>query len=355
MSFRKFLSFFCLGCGLLLIGGSACFYQLRAGLLERNSQILKAGEILDEPAGMKILASEPQFVARRARKKNTPPLIWIHGGPGRSENWVLPLHFQKLEEKFQITYWDQPGAGKSPLPTEGLSFELLQKSLEALMGRESEPIWLLGHDLGFLLALDAYQREPQKIAGLIGISPVFGLQTSLWRIRERLMNYAREQFNSRAYAQLDEIKLPLSPSEGVRIETWVSRLGGEIYNRDAWRTALYSTLWHPWYSLHEAFSLGDHLEESLIQLWPDLQSVDRIQTENITVPLLLILGEKDLKTDETELQSWLDEQTSSCQKLAVIKNSAHFPQIENPQEVELTLLGFPESCESAPKASSSAP
>lgn len=314
-----------------------------------------AGEVLGQPAGMQDLAGHPQFVARRARRENLPSLIWIHGGPGRSENWVLPLHFQKLEETFRITYWDQPGAGKSPLPTDGLSFELLQKSLDDLLAQESGPVWLLGHDLGFLLALDAYQREPQKIAGLIGISPVFGLQTSLWRIRQRLMHYAREQFNSRAYAQLDELKLPLSPSEGVRIETWASRLGGEIYNRDAWRTALYSTLWHPWYSLSEAFSLGDHLEESLIQLWPDLKAVDWIQAREISVPLLLILGEKDLKTDEAELQNWLDQQASPCQKLAVIGASAHFPQIENPGEVELRLLEFPEYCESGSKDSSSAP
>ena len=102
------------------------------------------------------------------------PLLFLHGVGGGHHAWEHQVpYFGKLG--YPSHAWDQPGYGHSPtvepydLEHVALSLKLL---IESLGG---EPVVLVGHSMGGLIAQETYARYPQlvKAMALCFTSPAF--------------------------------------------------------------------------------------------------------------------------------------------------------------------------------------
>ncbi len=104
-----------------------------------------------------------------------PTLVFLHGIGGRAWGWQDALeHF--AGQGWHALAWDMPGYGDSPA-IDGLDFDHLADALEALLAHAQVPrSVLIGHSLGGMVALQAWVRHPQRVAGLVlaGSSPAFG-------------------------------------------------------------------------------------------------------------------------------------------------------------------------------------
>jgi proline iminopeptidase len=83
------------------------------------------------------------------------PLLTLHGGPGSSHNYLLPL--QALADERPVIFYDQLGCGRADAP-ENESVYSIQRSVDevdavrAALGLDR--VLLLGHSWGALLALE---------------------------------------------------------------------------------------------------------------------------------------------------------------------------------------------------------
>jgi pimeloyl-ACP methyl ester carboxylesterase len=102
------------------------------------------------------------------------PLVFLHGVGGGHHAWEMQLpYFAGLG--YPSHAWDQPGYGHSPI-VEPYDLENVSASLARLIeSLGSEPVVLVGHSMGGLIAQEAYVRHPKlvKAMALCFTSPAF--------------------------------------------------------------------------------------------------------------------------------------------------------------------------------------
>ena len=102
------------------------------------------------------------------------PLVFLHGVGGGHHAWELQLpYFGGLG--YPSHAWDQPGYGHSPI-VEPYNLVLVSASLARLIESLSdEPVVLVGHSMGGMIAQETYTRHPQlvKAMALCFTSPAF--------------------------------------------------------------------------------------------------------------------------------------------------------------------------------------
>ena len=102
------------------------------------------------------------------------PLLFLHGVGGGHHAWELQLpYFGGLG--YPSHAWDQPGYGHSEI-VEPYDLEQIAAALARLIqSLGDEPVVLIGHSMGGLIAQEAYVRYPQliKALALCFTSPAF--------------------------------------------------------------------------------------------------------------------------------------------------------------------------------------
>ncbi|USQ98102.1 proline iminopeptidase-family hydrolase [Caulobacter sp. RL271] len=83
------------------------------------------------------------------------PLLTLHGGPGSSHNYLLPL--QALADERPVIFYDQLGCGRADAPEADSAYSI-QRSVEEVDAVRSalglDRVVLLGHSWGALLAVE---------------------------------------------------------------------------------------------------------------------------------------------------------------------------------------------------------
>lgn len=93
------------------------------------------------------------------------PLVFLHGVGGGHHAWERQVpYFGTLG--YPSHAWDQPGYGKSPI-VEPYDLERICAALALLIEKLSgEPVVLVGHSMGGLIAQEAYVRHPKLVRAL---------------------------------------------------------------------------------------------------------------------------------------------------------------------------------------------
>jgi 3-oxoadipate enol-lactonase len=94
------------------------------------------------------------------------PLVFLHGVGGGHHAWDAQLpHFSACG--YASHAWDQPGYGHSAT-VEPYDLEQVAAALERLLDSlGGEPVVLVGHSMGGMVAQEAHARFPQLVKGLV--------------------------------------------------------------------------------------------------------------------------------------------------------------------------------------------
>ncbi|MCO4747307.1 MAG: alpha/beta hydrolase [Proteobacteria bacterium] len=102
-----------------------------------------------------------------------PVVIVLHGGPG--DDYLALLDLGALSDDYRIVFYDQRGAGLSErVDVEQLTLEAYLTELDGVIDQfASEPVHLVGHSWGAMLASAYLGRHPDRVASATLIEPGF--------------------------------------------------------------------------------------------------------------------------------------------------------------------------------------
>jgi pimeloyl-ACP methyl ester carboxylesterase len=230
------------------------------------------------------------------------PIIFVHGAGLSSDCW-----------KSQTDFFS--GSVAVDLPGHGLSS---QPSMDSIGGYASwlgrnirrngpDPVVLVGHSMGSLVALETAARNQDMVAGLI----LIGVSADM-SVDPRLLASAKEK-DPAAAAMVVKWNLPRAASYG-RPKKWVLSLTDEFM-----KTATSGAMAN---DLTACDTYGDVLP----------------MAEKVRCPSLLVLGENDVMTRPTAARPLAAALSDA--RIVVVEMAGHMLPMEKPEEVNEAISLF---------------
>jgi pimeloyl-ACP methyl ester carboxylesterase len=201
-------------------------------------------------------------------------------------------------------------------------------AMRYVAGRPRQPVLAVGNSLGGCVSLRLAERHSDRLAGVVGIAPA-GLQMS------RLLYLVQRD------PVLHSLLALPTPVPSILLRAAVARL----YRQLAFARPgaidpriVNAFTWH-----HRERARVAHYLDSAHRMLPELRKP--FELERITVPVLLIWGDRDRLVFHGGAKSVLE--TVEGSRLELLHGLGHCPQVEAPERVTELLLEFSDRLELA--------
>lgn len=249
------------------------------------------------------------------------PVVVVHGGPGLDHSYLRPW-FGPLAETREVIFYDQRGLGASNAVLDAASISMeryltdIDRVRERVAGRER--VTLLAHSWGAVPALLYALERPERLSGLILVSPVEPGS----RFREQTDANQLARRDSADVAAMDSIRR--TPAFAARDTAAVNRLFFHAFRGTFAEEAVADSLLR--LTLHERTARqGTRVATLLMTPLQGLDFWDRLA--DIPVPVLIVHGDGD--PIPLEMVEALDEALPDS-RLVPVAEAGHFPFIERP-------------------------
>ncbi len=248
------------------------------------------------------------------------PLIVHHGGPGLDQTVIAP-HLNPLVQHVQLICYDHRGSGRSAAPQgpDPYKIDRFVGDLDALAKTlDARPFALLGHSFGGIVALHFALAHPELLTHLILVCTPTS-HDFIQQVEDALPS----RLDQEALAEMRSLQ-DSKPSDYVMRRSL--ELLAPIYFHDPARVSELKL---------DSVQFGPESQA----VWDSLEGFDlRPRLSEIEVPTLVIAGDSDLSVTPERARETADALPHS--KLLVIKNSGHYPFIEQPEAFNSGVLQF---------------
>jgi pimeloyl-ACP methyl ester carboxylesterase len=233
------------------------------------------------------------------------PLVFLHGVGGGHHAWEEQVpYFGKLG--YPAHAWDQPGYGHSAL-VEPYDLEHVSASLALLIQKlADEPVVLVGHSMGGLIAQETYVRYPQlvKAMALCFTSPAFAGGNSEFT-KKFIAARIDPLDHGKTMAQIAAQLIPTMGSNSKLAEQIMAGVPPETYRKAV----------HLLTTFDRRKALGD-----------------------IKVPTLLVAGSEDKTAPPSVMEKMWQKIPGS--EYVLIPDCGHLGPMDRPDEFNAALLAF---------------
>ncbi|HDR4423195.1 TPA: alpha/beta fold hydrolase [Bacillus cereus] len=265
---------------------------------------------------------------------NTVPLIIVHGGPGGNHYVFERTLGLRLEETMTVVYYEQRGCGRSEAPQDDgeYSINTLVEDLEELRKQlKVEKINLLGYSFGGQLCLEYALKYSGNVKRMVLQAPLLDDFDDMYIVQV-------EGFLKVTKGKMKEQILIISKSEISLKEkynqVW-SIVDTETVDRLLFKNEEFAKLNR---SLWEESKLNNtgKMSKVIFEAKPALPLIERLK--ELKTATLVIAGAHDYNTGVGMSIKITSELKNS--KLVIFENSAHFPDIEETEEVCEKVIDF---------------
>ena len=141
--------------------------------------LLVPATVDDDPSLPHVELEHTSLHVRTYGEPHRPKIFVLEGGPGADFRYMLPLALpvgdRRLADDYFVIFHDYRGSGLSRRhPVEELSLDVLREDLEELVdhfAQPDEPVILIGHSHGGLLAAQYIQANLDRVRGAVLLEP----------------------------------------------------------------------------------------------------------------------------------------------------------------------------------------
>lgn len=238
------------------------------------------------------------------------PLIVLHGGPGLTQDYLLPQLYKLAENNFVIFY-DQRGCGRSSgeVTPSSINIETYVADLDAIRKAfHLEKISILGHSWGGFLAMNYAIAHPECVEKLI-------LSNSMCASSDEYARFEHEYIKRMAPFQKE------LEAEAPGFNENVLRIIFRTYCYNPEKANLLNLDLSP-NAATNAAKINEIFDQTLFRHY-DLHEALR----QLKVPTLVIHGDVDPVPPNTAEKI---HQNIKDSKFVLMKNCGHFPYVEDP-------------------------
>ena len=292
-----------------------------------------------------------QWFHVRGLNRDNPVLLYLHGGPGTAMIPFSYLYQSEWEKDFIVVNWDQRGAGKTGLANDPKIIDpeitwdrMLADALEVTQFLKNrygkQKIAILGHSWGSELGHGLVMAYPEHFTVYVGVGVVVNLVDNERVGYQKTLEMARQKNDVSAIAALESIapypeangSVPDGKTSILRPIQFEYGIGISHQEIDVQDMMVNTALASPETSLLDIWALMDE-SETPQGLVPDTLKFDarRLGT-TFEMPVIYALGRHDWQTPSTLAAAFLDEVHAPYKKVVWFENSAHAPNVDEPEE-----------------------
>ncbi|GAA2913646.1 hydrolase [Actinoplanes cyaneus] len=250
-----------------------------------------------------------------------PVLLVPAPGWGPSVQYLIPLTV--LEKHCTVVYFDTRHSGKSsgPESADQYTLEHFVADIEALRVHLGAPkIFLAGHSAGGHQALAYGIEHPENLLGIIAIDANAALDDVRAAEMMKMIEKRRTEPFYRAHpTYIDDAMAAMTGRGGdaLTIQDILDRTGALYFHDPELAAGAFARMEFDEQVLHYSQASGFQSRDLL----PDLH--------RITAPTLIVVGDDDFQCDPVS-QGMRMHENLPASTLAIIKDSGHFPWLEQP-------------------------
>ena len=294
-----------------------------------------------------------QNIRVRAAKKGLPVILFLHGGPGVCDRHNILRDHSDLAEDFTLVCWDQRGSGKSYTPDIKKSIpkvadyvDDVEFMLEYLTGKFGvRKVAMVGHSWGSIIGVLAAARRPDLLFVYVGEGQFVDGDRNEEGSYRFCLEEAKRRGDKKALAALEKG----APVDGVYPDNksmmtqrdCLSRYGGAIHGgkQGLVKGLLMPLLKTKEYSLADIVKYAQGATYLTDVMWPDVVGQRLSAIKSLDVPVVITQGRHDYNTPSAIAKEWFDALSAPAKKWVWFENSAHSPDVEEPEKWSAVLKG----------------
>jgi len=223
---------------------------------------------------------------------NGPVCIFVHGGPGAWSKSFEDLKGNRLETSLAMVYYDQRGCGRSDSAATGdYSLQTMISDIDLIRKHYgADKVYLIAHSFGGILAANYALKFPDHVKGLILLNSTLNMRHSL----TGQINYVNSLLKTTFTPADSSFSALTSAFSAARKALADKGLGYKMLSDNKQTVALVEKI--------DAENPGDyafaHKVFDINAYWEDYTQI----TPKITLPVLVITGQKDHSVGEDHYQ-----------------------------------------------------
>ncbi|WP_435868547.1 alpha/beta fold hydrolase [Bacillus mycoides] len=290
--------------------------------------MLKDGELYLDISGIKHWCK----VAGAAH--NTVPLIIVHGGPGGNHYVFERTLGMKLEEYLTVVYYEQRGCGRSEAPQDDNAYSIntLAEDLEELRKRLNiNKVNLLGYSFGGQLCLEYALTYPEAVEKMVLQAPLLDDYDEVYKVQIEGFLKVTEGNMKEQISIISKSEISLKEKNN---QVW-NIVDTEVVDRLLFKNQEFAKLNR---SLWEESHLNNtgKMSKVIFETKSIVPLIERIN--DLEQDTCVIVRVYDYNTG-VEMSKRITSHMKNS-KLVIFENSAHFPDIEETDNVCETIIEF---------------
>jgi proline iminopeptidase len=256
------------------------------------------------------------------------PCLFVHGGPGSTSYYYEAMPGAPIiEQKLQMIYYDQRGAGRSDsAANRNYSLKRMLQDMDELRQHLKISKWsVMGHSFGGILMTNYALQYAKQVTALLYIHCTLNMQASM----QSHVDFGKEELGMANDKDLNDESKPLMQRVGL--------VHNMLSEKDSWYKLMYRNAWEKKYNDSITLSAGKFNRDFATQCWSveDYWKDYSLQTANIKCPVLVMTGKKDYAIGVNHYKSFRFPNQTTVHYIG-----GHAPFQEEPQWFAETILSF---------------